>query len=494
MQDEKEIRKFKEPINMYDGTMVNTVSKPKRSQFTASPVIDLSSSCLKGGAPNDKIEFTNCVSSDELQLINRGTDCFVNSVVQLIRSTGYVPFIRAHLPMLIANSAADSYKLSKRLSYIYSENSVGQPKSTAFIRTHVAHMSGKHYLDSKTQQDAEEFMRAIEIVLSEELIESNEFKVSRDLHWGKEEIVRKFVNNTINGTCPSCGRLPSRTEFPFLFLKMNDMPRATDITLSALVQGHFSESTETMDMRCPNCCENQNHKGPCPGVGVCRKRKTVEKTKLTKCPKYLFIQLIRNVGNAPKVNTFVRFETEIEVPDNQIYEVIGTIDHMGISPLHGHYVTHLKNDSGHWRLFDDERSKSCTLMQANNHNNYILLLKKKVITSNRDRNKSLNLPPEKINQKLDYNKNLGIITQNTVSTVNQDSNPYNEIEIQEDMNVEVAEYIPKEPSPKNVKSTPKSSISSENKKNKMQGQMKIQSGEDTKTKKGTTAQEKKKQD
>ena len=117
---------------------------PIRSQFTVPAVSDPSSSCLKGGAPNDKRKLTNCVSSNELQLINRGTDCFVNSVVQLIRNTAYAPFIRAHIPMLIADSAEDSYKLSKRLSYVYSVNSVGQPKSTAFIRTHVRHMSGKH--------------------------------------------------------------------------------------------------------------------------------------------------------------------------------------------------------------------------------------------------------------------------------------------------------------------------------------------------------------
>ena len=170
------------------------------------------------------------------------------------------------------------------------------------------------------------------------------------------------------------------------FLKMKNLPRATDITLSALVQGHFSESTETMDMRCPNCCENLNHKGACPGVGVCKSRKTVEKCKLTNYPNYLFIQLIRNVGNAPKVNTFVRFESDIKVSDNQIYEVIGTIDHMGSSPLNGHYITYLKNNDGHWKLFDDERSKFCTLRQANNRNNYILLLKKKVIISDSEKN------------------------------------------------------------------------------------------------------------
>ena len=151
LQAKRELKKFTEK---------------EKTDNNLSAVSDPSSSCLKGGAPNDKRKLTNCVSSNELQLINRGTDCFVNSVVQLIRNTAYAPFIRAHIPMLVADSTEDSYKLSKRLSYIYSANSVGQPKSTAFIRSHVAHMSGKHYLDSKTQQDAEEFMRALEIVLS----------------------------------------------------------------------------------------------------------------------------------------------------------------------------------------------------------------------------------------------------------------------------------------------------------------------------------------
>ena len=212
------------------------------------------------------------------------------------------------------------------------------------------------------------------------------------------------------------------------------MPRTSDITLSALVQGHFSESTETIDMRCPNCCENQNHVGACPGVGVCKSRKTVEKSRVTKYPKYLFIQLIRNVGDAPKLNTFVRFENEIEVPNNQIYEVIGTIDHMGRSPLNGHYVTHLKKVSGHWMLFDDERSNPCTLKQANNRNNYVLLLKKKLILSNSERNENLELPPKKNDKKSEYHENLDLVSQNTFATLNKESNSDNEIELQEDMN------------------------------------------------------------
>ena len=65
------------------------------------------------------------------------------------------------------------------------------------------------------------------------------------------------------------------------------------------------------------------------------------------------------------------------------------IDHIGSSPFNGHYVTHLKSDSGHWRLFDDERSKSCTFKQANNRNNYILLLRKKIMISESERSENL---------------------------------------------------------------------------------------------------------
>ena len=163
----------------------------------------------------------------------------------------------------------------------------------------------------------------------------------------------KFIDNTLQGVCPVCGRLPSELESPFLFLKLKNLPRATGITLSALVDAHFSESTETMDMRCGNCCKNLNHIGPCPEVGICKNRKTVEKCKLTQYPVYLFIQLVRNIGNAPKVTTFVKIENEIVFPQDQTYEVIATLDHIGSSPSNGHYVTYLKQESGQWKFFDD---------------------------------------------------------------------------------------------------------------------------------------------
>ena len=45
---------------------------------------------LKGGTSRRKKSLQKC---NELQLLNRGTDCFVNSVVQLLRQTDYASFI-----------------------------------------------------------------------------------------------------------------------------------------------------------------------------------------------------------------------------------------------------------------------------------------------------------------------------------------------------------------------------------------------------------------
>ena len=97
----------------------------------------------------------------------------------------------------------------------------------------------------------------------------------------------------------------------------------------------------------------------------------------------------------PKVTTFVRMEKEIVIPDDQTYEVVGIIDHVGNSPLCGHYVTYLKQDSGQWKLFDDESSKSCTFKQANNRNNYLILFKKKSVISASTDDEELSIHSEK---------------------------------------------------------------------------------------------------
>ena len=295
---------------------------------------------------------------DKIQLTNRGTDCFVNSVVQLIKNTQYGIFIISQSQSLFGSSNGNEFRISRELAAIYS----GRKNSAETLRSLVAQHSGKLELDVNTQQDAEEFFRALEVALSEEWIGTDYFRTVRNCHWGREELGRKFLNNSETGKCFQCGECPPKQDLPFLLLKIKNIPRSTGVSISPLVQQHFSESIETVSMRCSNCCEQQAHQQvPCPQMGICRNRRTVEKCNLTKAPQFLFIQLIRNVGNQPKVNTFIKIESELILPSGQKYELIATLDHIGETPMSGHYITFLKLSTGRWRKFDDDTFVDCSV-------------------------------------------------------------------------------------------------------------------------------------
>ena len=94
-------------------------SKPKIKESEFNEEKHLLTRGLKGGTPGIEANSGSCSTSDDLQLINRGSDCFVNCVLQLLRCTDYVRFLKVNLPCIIANSPQDSYKLSKRLRYIH---------------------------------------------------------------------------------------------------------------------------------------------------------------------------------------------------------------------------------------------------------------------------------------------------------------------------------------------------------------------------------------
>merc|ERR1712208_175800 len=81
------------------------------------------------------------------------------------------------------------------------------------------------------------------------------------------------------------------------------------------------------------------------------------------------------------MGTFVKVEQELGMSKSHVYEIVATGDHIGNSPFNGHYVTYLKQKSGQWKIFDDERSQSCTFKKANSRNNYLLLFKQTSLIS-----------------------------------------------------------------------------------------------------------------
>ena len=71
---------------------------------------DKSCTSLKGGASRFG-NHQNQNENSDLKLINRGTDCFVNSTIQLLRQTKYATFLKKEFSNLICNAPADIYSL-----------------------------------------------------------------------------------------------------------------------------------------------------------------------------------------------------------------------------------------------------------------------------------------------------------------------------------------------------------------------------------------------
>ena len=258
-------------------------SKDAKSQFLYG---------LKGGSFTFKRRMEDNTKSKELQLMNRGSDCFVTSVIQLLISTEYMTFIECNLPNLLHQSAPHTYPFSRLLSNICRKESLGKNLSLAAVRSFVAHVSGKHYLNNGTQHDAEEFFRAMELILLEELVELESFRKCRENHWGRKEIRRLFRNNTRDGKYENCGQIPSSTSEPFFFLQLNVVDSISSINLSTLIANHFTESTTTERIKCSNCCPHDRDGLPCSLTEICKVKKASEITQLLIAPKYLLIQLL----------------------------------------------------------------------------------------------------------------------------------------------------------------------------------------------------------
>ena len=334
---------------------------------------------LKGGAKGNPKH-----NKIGLKLINNrsegtGNICFVNSVIQLFRMTGYATFLLTQLPALIESSPISSYKGCTALLNLYCEQTARE-RSAAFIRKCVAQHSGKPYLNNGTQQDAEEFLGSLVAMVTTELATCIAFSTVQSNHWGSEHIRRVFLDNPPTGSCKKCSQYPVSRVDEFLCLKLTIPISASTVSLTSLIANYFSESTESIRMKCSNCCPHEKNKVVCPQSGFCN-RPAATHNQLMKAPHFLFLQLLRfgNGFNGPKVNTLVQFEAELILPNDDKYEVLGAINHRGTTLRAGHYVTYVKSETDQWLHFDDTHSQSSSLEEANNPDNYILLFKRKVI-------------------------------------------------------------------------------------------------------------------
>ena len=99
--------------------------------------------------------------------------------------------------------------------------------------------SGMHFLSSGQQQDAEEFLRAILLVLESELKNYEGFDRVMGRIKGTQVEYKKFLDNLPSGKCMRCGTLPSYVEEPFLALKVI-VPICGNVSLDNLLQKYFA--------------------------------------------------------------------------------------------------------------------------------------------------------------------------------------------------------------------------------------------------------------
>ena len=136
------------------------------------------------------------------------------TVVQLFRKTGYASLLMTQFPQFIVGKPLGSFKGCRALHNLYMEES-NRERSAALLRKLVAQQSGKEFLADGTQQDSEEFLRAVINMMSMELDGWDEFNIINKEHFGKERIKRKFLDNA-SGVCSKCGQYPSCNEQKFL--------------------------------------------------------------------------------------------------------------------------------------------------------------------------------------------------------------------------------------------------------------------------------------
>ena len=296
--------------------------------------------------------------------------CFVNTALQLLYSIA--EFRNIFKNQVFNTNVNISFPICNELSRIFRTEG-NFPTSAAELRRLVGLFSGVEEISDGAQKDISHFLRlllqTLEIELSEQ---SPDIFAIINKFWGKEKTTRKFLN-TADGACGICHNLPRIEEENFCILKLNIMQHVNQIMLTSLIENYYSESLETIDMKCSACCPHSSH---CPQLGSCRLRKAVNQRVLARSPSFLIVQLLRfqNYSNL-KLKTKVVSENEITLPNLQKYELISIGDHLGPEIQNGHYVASIKQGNI-WYRCNDQDIYNFESNNINTEHNYIFVYRK----------------------------------------------------------------------------------------------------------------------
>ena len=308
-----------------------------------------------------------------LKLINNSWDestrnlCFVNTSLQMLYSLPEVRSFFVNQHYKINRDQPTNFKICNEVSRIF--KSAGQFSiSAATLRLLVGCESQNEEICNGSQQDITLFIRLLLQQIEKELTElDGPNALFMNKFWGREHIIKKFINNS-EGTCRRCGKLPRSESEDFNFLKVETINTNMSISLSKMIQNSFSERSDIFKMKCSECCP---HPGVCPLTGNCQPENAADQKQLIKTPDFLFIHVLRFSNFSQyKIKTLIVPEEILTLPNGDTFRLLCIADHIGDLIRNGHYVSHVKTDQG-WIICDDDKFQN--VREPVSPSNYIFL-------------------------------------------------------------------------------------------------------------------------
>ncbi|XP_011161303.1 ubiquitin carboxyl-terminal hydrolase 48 isoform X1 [Solenopsis invicta] len=195
-------------------------------------------------------------------------------------------------------------------------------------------------LDTRTQQDAQEFSKLLLCHIEGKLQQNSELKqMLQRLTQGKYSYINR---------CSTCStEYPTSTTFYELDLQLA-------ATLKEAIDNYLSEEQLTG--------ANQYH------CVTCNDKKDARRfIRLESLPETLNIQLMRFVfhrdsGQKKKLNSYIQFPEDLDMseyircpPHTHLYSLVAVLSHKGPSAHSGHYIANICNSSGEWYQFSDDK-------------------------------------------------------------------------------------------------------------------------------------------
>ncbi|XP_011061617.1 PREDICTED: ubiquitin carboxyl-terminal hydrolase 48-like isoform X2 [Acromyrmex echinatior] len=195
-------------------------------------------------------------------------------------------------------------------------------------------------LDTRTQQDAQEFSKLLLCHIEGKLQQNSELEqMLQRLTQGKYS----YINS-----CSTCStEYPTSTTFYELDLQLA-------ATLKGAIDNYLSEEqlTGADQYHCVTCNDKKDA------------RRFI---RLESLPETLNIQLMRFVfhrdsGQKKKLNSYIQFPEELDMseyircqPQTHLYSLVAVLSHKGPSAYSGHYIANICNSSGEWYQFSDDK-------------------------------------------------------------------------------------------------------------------------------------------